>query len=158
MWVINERDSEAAETTSLTNPVHSLRHLRRSSTVLFSSVLAAAARFFRKDLHRRLLAHAQTILDRALTAGASDIGIVQSLMILTYWKSPADTSAWRKIGMAIRIGYQSFWHVPRAEPLPDDELAARHILNAERTWYCECLRPVLSGCMCPADLEHRSLL
>lgn len=114
-----------------------MRYLRRSSTVLFSSVLAAAARFFRKDLHRRLLSHSQTILDRALTAGASDIGIVQSLMILTYWKTPADTSAWRKIGMALRIGYQSLWHVPRRDPLPEDEVAARHVLNAERTWYCE---------------------
>ena len=128
-----------------------MRYLRRSSTVLFASVLAASSRFFRKDLHRRLLSHAQTILDRAVTAGASDIGMVQSLMILTYWKNPSDTSAWRKIGMAIRIGYQSLWHIPRRDPLPEDELAARHILvgrlcltwsrltrkNAERTWFCE---------------------
>ena len=105
-----------------------MRYLRRSSTVLFASVLAASSRFFRKDLHRRLLSHAQTVLDRAVTAGASDIGMVQSLMILTYWKNPADTSAWRKIGMAIRIGYQSLWHIPRRDPLPDDEMAARHIL------------------------------
>jgi hypothetical protein len=105
-----------------------MRYLRRSSTVLFASVLAASSRFFRKDLHRRLLSHAQTVLDRAVTAGASDIGMVQSLMILTYWKNPADTSAWRKIGMAIRIGYQSLWHIPRRDPLPEDEMAARHIL------------------------------
>jgi hypothetical protein len=109
-------------------PVHSMRYLRRSSTVLFSSVLAAASRFFRKDLHRRLLSHAQTVLDRALTSGASDIGIVQSLMILTYWKNPADTSAWRKIGMALRMGYQSLWHVPRRDALPEDEAAARQVL------------------------------
>jgi hypothetical protein len=105
-----------------------MNYLRRTSTILFASVLATSSKFFRKDLHRRLSAHAQTILDRAIVSGASDIGVVQSLMILTYWKNPNDTSAWRKIGMAIRIGYQSFWHVQRRDVLPEDEMAARHVL------------------------------
>jgi hypothetical protein len=35
--------------------------------------------------------------------------------------------------MAIRIGYQSLWHIPRRDPLPDDEMAARHIL-VSRLW------------------------
>lgn len=93
--------------------VHTLQYLRTTSTVLFSTVLASASRFVRKDLHPLLLSYAQTILDRALTSGAADIGLIQSLMISTYWKDPADTSAWRKIGMAIRMGYQFHWHVTR---------------------------------------------
>ena len=108
--------------------VHTLQYLRSSSTVLFSAILASASRFFRKDLNSLLLSHAQTLLDRALTSGAADIGIIQSLMISTYWKAPADTSAWRKIGMAIRMGYQFYWHVKRSEPLPENEQAARQIL------------------------------
>lgn len=153
--------------------VHTTRYLRRTSTVLFTSILAASARFYRKDLHPVLLSHAQTILDRAVTAGATDIGMVQSLMILTYWKvsqslpdhclyptradplrssqipkeasqgkprqakaralttaiqSPADTSAWRKSGIAIRTGYQLYWHIQRREALPPDETSARLIL------------------------------
>ncbi|WWD22922.1 hypothetical protein CI109_107417 [Kwoniella shandongensis] len=83
-----------------------------------------------------LLSHAQTLLDRAITYGVADVGIVQAIMILMYWKAPADTSAWRKIGIAIRIGYQLYWHVPRTQPLPEDEMAARQILNLERTWMC----------------------
>jgi len=108
--------------------VHTLQYLRSTSTILFTTVLASVSRFFRKDLHPLLLSHAQTILDRALTSGAADIGIVQSLMISTYWKAPADTSAWRKIGMAIRMGYQFYWHVVRRSALPEDERAARQIL------------------------------
>jgi hypothetical protein len=53
---------------------------------------------------------------------------VQSLMLLTYWKEPADSSGWMKIGMAIRLGYSLFWHVPRTEPLPEDETQAREVL------------------------------
>lgn len=117
-------------------PVHTMHYLRRTSSVLFSTVLASSSRFFRHDLHPTLLSHARTVLDRALQAGSTDIGVVQSLMVLTYWKDPEDTSGWMKVGMAIRLGYSLFWHIPRTEPLPDDEMEAREILNAERTWFC----------------------
>jgi len=117
--------------------VHTMSYLRRTSSVLFSTVLASSSRFFRHDLHPTLLSHARTVLDRALQAGSTDIGVVQSLMLLTYWKDPEDTSGWMKVGMAIRLGYSLFWHIPRTDPLPDDEMEAREMLNAERTWYCE---------------------
>jgi hypothetical protein len=117
--------------------VHIMAYLRRTSSVLFSTVLASSSRFFRHDLHPTLLSHARTVLDRALQAGSTDIGVVQSLMLLTYWKDPEDTSGWMKVGMAIRLAYSLFWHIPRTEPLPDDEMEAREQLNAERTWYCE---------------------
>ncbi|WVR07895.1 hypothetical protein IAU60_004938 [Kwoniella sp. DSM 27419] len=116
--------------------LHTLAYLRNTSTVLFSTVLALASRFGRSDLHPLLLSHAQTLLDRAITSGLAEVGVVQTIMILTYWKAPADTSAWRKIGIALRIGYQLYWHVPRTQRLPDDEMAARKILNVERTWQC----------------------
>lgn len=120
--------------------VHTMHYLRRNSSVLFSTVLASSSRFFRHDLHPTLLSHARTVLDRALQAGSTDIGVVQSLMLLTYWKDPEDTSGWMKVGMAIRLGYSLFWHIPRTEQLPEDEMEAREILNAERTWYCEYRR------------------
>ncbi|WRT69909.1 uncharacterized protein IL334_006900 [Kwoniella shivajii] len=116
--------------------LHTIQHLRNTSTVLFSAVLTAASRFARPELHNILLSHTQTLLNRAINGGAAEAGIVQTIMILVYWKLPADTSAWRKIGIAIRIGYQLYWHVPRTQRLPDDEMAARKILNVERTWMC----------------------
>lgn len=122
----------------LTNAkVHTVAYLRRTSSVLFSTVLASSSRFFRQDLHPVLISHARTVLDRALLAGSSEIGVIQSLMIMTYWKDPEDTSGWMKVGMAIRLGYSLFWHIQRQDPLPDDEREARKLLNAERTWFCE---------------------
>lgn len=115
--------------------LHTMSHLRRTSSVLFSTVLASASRFFRHDLHPALLSHARTLLDRALQLGSTDIGVIQSLMLQTYWKDPEDTSGWMKVGIAIRLGYSLFWHIPRADPLPEDERAARELLNAERTWF-----------------------
>jgi hypothetical protein len=55
-------------------------------------------------------------------------------MILTYTKAPADTSAWRRIGMAIRMGYQMYCHIPRDTPLPSDEYEARVILVGKADW------------------------
>ncbi|WWC66062.1 uncharacterized protein I303_108684 [Kwoniella dejecticola CBS 10117] len=116
--------------------LHTLAYLRRSSTVLFTAVIAVASKFSRPDLHHILLSHAQTLLTRSINNGVADVAVVQSIMILMYWKLPADTSSWRKIGIAIRMGYQLYWHVSRKQPLPDDDMAARKILNAERTWMC----------------------
>nr|XP_019009527.1 uncharacterized protein I206_06176 [Kwoniella pini CBS 10737]OCF48308.1 hypothetical protein I206_06176 [Kwoniella pini CBS 10737] len=116
--------------------LHTLSYLRRTSTVLFTAVIAVASKFSRPDLHHSLLSHAQTLLTRSINNGVTDVAVVQSIMILMYWKLPADTSSWRKIGIAIRMGYQLYWHVPRTQSLPKDDTAARKILNAERTWMC----------------------
>jgi hypothetical protein len=111
--------------------VHTTDYLRRTSTPLFATVLATASKFFRKDLYPMLLSHATTIVDRAVIAGAEDTGLVQSLMLLVYWKAPSDTSAWRRIGWAIRMGYQFRWYLPRNRPLPSDEYAARQLLVSD---------------------------
>jgi len=108
--------------------VHTLAYMRQHTVVLLSAVLAAASKLYRKDLWPQLLAHANTVLDRALLRGITHISLMQSLMILTYTKAPADTSAWRRIGMAIRMGYQMRLHVPRNSPLPEDVAAARVLL------------------------------
>nr|XP_019043747.1 hypothetical protein I302_08328 [Kwoniella bestiolae CBS 10118]OCF22677.1 hypothetical protein I302_08328 [Kwoniella bestiolae CBS 10118] len=116
--------------------LHTLSYLRSTSTILFSAVLSASSKFARPDLHSTLVSHTQTLLSRAINNGTADVGVAQTIMILMYWKLPADTSSWRKIGIAIRMGYQLYWHVPRNQVLPDDEVLARKILNSERTWMC----------------------
>lgn len=85
------------------------------------------------------MSHAKTIVDRAVIAGAEDTALVQSLMVLIYWKEPTDTSAWRKIGWAIRMGFQFHWHLPRLRPLPEDELAARQVLVSGKDLTKLCL-------------------
>jgi len=114
--------------------VHTTEYLRKTSTVLFTSVLAASSKFFKKDLYKALLSHANTIVSRAVLAGDETKALVQSLLILVYWKAPEDTSAWRKIGWAIRMGYQFLWHLGRKRPLPEDRQMALETLDSERTW------------------------
>ena len=115
--------------------LHDLRYLRSTSTLLFTSVLSAASKFFRKDLHAWLLSHAQTLLNRAICSGVVNLGTIQSLQLLVYFKLPDDTSAWFKIGMAIRWGYQLYLHEKRVKPLPSDVQAARRVVNLERSWF-----------------------
>jgi hypothetical protein len=91
------------------------------SSVLFTAILAAASRFFLRELHSPLLAHAQTLLNRATSVGECETGIIQALLILVYWKSPTDRTAWLKIGMSVRMGYQLGWHEVKPRTLPSDE-------------------------------------
>ncbi|BGP32612.1 hypothetical protein JCM10296v2_004393 [Rhodotorula toruloides] len=115
--------------------LHSLDFIRRTSPILLSAVLAVSAKFFRKDLYPQLLQHAQQLVMRAMGGDGSDgIGLVQALLILCYWKEPMDSSAWLKIGYAIRLGFQLGLHVKRTTPLPTDDLAARILLDRERCW------------------------
>jgi hypothetical protein len=126
--------------------------MRATSPVLLFAVLTASAKFFRCESYASVFFHTQAVVNRAVMAGGCNTGLVQSLMILTYWKSVTDRSPWTKLGLAIRLGYQMRWHVPRWAPLPADEhqarlvLVSRHlvrvtltILNPERTWFGESL-------------------
>jgi hypothetical protein len=76
--------------------------------------------------------------------GECSLGLVQSLLIMVYWKTPTDTSAWVKIGIGIRLAYQLGLHVPRTKKLPSDDRDARILRSAERTWFCK-LRDDSSG-------------
>ncbi|SCV72426.1 BQ2448_3963 [Microbotryum intermedium] len=114
--------------------LHTMEFTRKHSPILFSAVLCVAGKFTRVDLYPQLLAHAQQLVGRAFVDNISHIGIVQALGILVYWKEPTDSSAWMKVGIAIRMGYQLRLHKPRTQPLPADTMEARLILDGERTW------------------------
>lgn len=131
-------------TATLEPHLHTLLYLRTMSRILLSSILAIAAKFFRRPLYRPLLSHSNAIIDRAVGLGQCDIWLIQSLILLVCWKDPRDASSWVKLGIGIRLGYQLGLHLPRSRPLPAEELEARETANRERTWYtlsCE-LRPL----------------
>lgn len=94
-------------------------------------MLAAAAKYFHKPLYLRLLAHAQKLLSSAIEQGQCDTGVIQAILILVYWKEPTDQSAWIKIGMAVRLGYQLGWHERCTKPpipVPADPVRYREQL------------------------------
>lgn len=68
------------------------------------------------------------MLSEAIDNGRCQIGVVQAILIMVYWKEPSDQSAWIKIRVAVAMGYQLGYHIPRAADLPTDAKRARSIL------------------------------
>ncbi|GAA5850852.1 hypothetical protein JCM8547_009107 [Rhodosporidiobolus lusitaniae] len=135
--------------------LHTYEYVKSSSTVLFSAMLAASAKFFRSDLYSSLLLFAQQIVTRFMGGdGPQHVGLCQAILIQAYWKEPFDSSAWLKIGYAIRLGYQLGLHRNRKTPLPPDELEARVVVDAERTWVTLCCFDHSSCMTVDDDNEH----
>ena len=111
--------------------------MRGVSTPLFTAILASSSSFLRKDLRSDLLNHGQTLFNRATAAGLSDVGLIQSIIINTYWKAATDRSGWLRIGVAIRMAFQLRWHHSWRAELPLDSMEARKVLDSERTWFCK---------------------
>jgi hypothetical protein len=85
-------------------PDNTFQSVRLRSPVLLSSILYASARFHRPLLAPLLQAHARTLAYRAVSTNECAIETVQALFILTFWKNPADQTAWMDSGCAIRMG------------------------------------------------------
>ncbi|GAA5831283.1 hypothetical protein JCM11251_007819 [Rhodosporidiobolus azoricus] len=114
---------------------HTMEFVRNTSTVLFTAMLAVSSKFFRQDLYPSLLLSAQQLVTRCMGGDSHPhIGLIQAILILVYWKEPFDSSAWLKVGYAIRLGYQLGLHHKRKVPLPQNEYEARAVLDGERTW------------------------
>ncbi|GAA6016600.1 hypothetical protein JCM11491_006010 [Sporobolomyces phaffii] len=119
----------------LDRKLHTPEFVRKSSTVLFTSVLAVSAKFFRPDLYQTLLLSAQQLVVRGCGEGTNvHLGLIQACLLLVYWKQPNDSSAWIRTGFALRAAYQLGLHVKRTTALPNNEHEARLILDRERTW------------------------
>ncbi|GAA6025134.1 hypothetical protein JCM10207_006247, partial [Rhodosporidiobolus poonsookiae] len=114
--------------------LHSLPYVRQASTALLTALLCAASKYARPDLYPALLAEAEELVLQSALKGEASIPLIQAVLLLVYWKPPLDQSAWVRIGMAIRMGYQLKLYKKRAEALPVDEHEARLIIDSERTW------------------------
>ncbi|GAA6019115.1 hypothetical protein JCM10207_006547 [Rhodosporidiobolus poonsookiae] len=118
--------------------LHTAEHVRKTSTVLFTTLLAVSAKFIRPDLYSSLWATSKQLVGRAIIDGKVSLGLIQSILLQVYWKPPEDCSAWLRVGEAIRMGYQLHLHSHRSTPLPDDDFEARLIMDKERTWIDLC--------------------
>lgn len=76
--------------TSFSLVVHTVDWVRASSTVLFTSILCVSAKFFRPDLYQPLLSHAQQLIARGIADSLAQLGLVQALCLLIYWKVRRD--------------------------------------------------------------------
>ncbi|KAK4056009.1 hypothetical protein OIO90_003004 [Microbotryomycetes sp. JL221] len=114
--------------------LHTLTFVRGSSTPLFSALMTASSKYFEPTLFPRLLSHTNDIIAQAFIRGVCDIGFLQALCVLVFWKDSDDTTAFFKIGYAMRLAQALVLNEERVTALPSDEVEARMILNRERTW------------------------
>lgn len=110
---------------------------RSTSLPLFTTILAVAAKVARPDLFPDLVDSANRQVSQAFLCGVSNVEFVQTLSILSFWRPAEDSRSWTRIGYAIRLAYELRLNRRARRPLPEDELAARKILNRERTWIRE---------------------
>lgn len=108
--------------------LHTPDYTTQSSTILLTAIVTVAAKMFAPSLYAPLLALSNRLLGEAFANGLSTIGLVQALSLLVFWKDPHDDSAWRRIGYAIRLGYELGLDDHFKRPLPDDELESREML------------------------------
>lgn len=67
-----------------------------------------------------------------MLSGAEDGSLVQAILISVFYQQPSEASAWRKLGWAIRLGYQLRWHERRKRPLPSTDRDKRLTLVSDR--------------------------
>ncbi|KPV78315.1 uncharacterized protein RHOBADRAFT_50795 [Rhodotorula graminis WP1] len=114
--------------------LHSPDWVRHKSALLFTAVITVTAKAERPKAYHACVLLSNKLVGQAVEFGLSTIEVVQSLLLLTHWKQPNDSSSWRKVGYAIRMAQELRLHVRAPRPLPEDEHQAREVLNKERAW------------------------
>ncbi|KAK8864558.1 hypothetical protein IAR55_001808 [Kwoniella newhampshirensis] len=116
--------------------LHTFKRLRTRAPLLLDVILAVTTRFFRPEIATSLGDHASVLVCRATLDGLCSIELIQCLCIMVYWKNAVDQSAWMRLGMAIRMGYQMRLHeqIQCGKDVPEKK--RRIAVDRERTWYC----------------------
>jgi len=108
--------------------------VRHKSSLLFAAVVTVAAKAERPEAYNACVLLSNKLVGQAVEFGLSTVEVVQSLLLLTHWKQPNDSSSWRKVGYAIRMAQELRLNVRAPRPLPEDVRQAREVLNRERVW------------------------
>jgi hypothetical protein len=82
----------------LDKALHTPLFVRRTSAILFTTIVTIASRFRRPSLHTHLHKMVDNMLGRAFAEGVVEVGLIQSLSLLAFWKEADDRSTWRKVG------------------------------------------------------------
>ncbi|KAK4049013.1 hypothetical protein OIV83_004374 [Microbotryomycetes sp. JL201] len=114
--------------------LHTITFLRSSSTPLFSAIMTASSKYFLPSMFPKLLDHTNEIIGQGFVRGVGDIGFLQAICVLVFWKESDDPTAFFKVGYAMRLAQALVLNERRSGQLPADDTAARLVLNRERTW------------------------
>jgi hypothetical protein len=114
---------------SLLDPdLHTSKFCRNTSTILFTAILTVSAKVIRPDLYPQLLTICEDMSCHDFRTGSRDIGYIQSIILLAFWREAHDSRAWTMFGHAIRLGFSIGLDRFARRPLPGDAVQARLIL------------------------------
>lgn len=115
--------------------MHTFEYVRDTSSFLFTTLLAAAAKALNPALHPQLKKQAEDLFSSALRHGDKSTEVVQAILVLTYWKAVDDTRAFVNVGIAIRIAMELGWHkLGAGSSFTRQSRDGRSTRNIERTW------------------------
>ncbi|TRM70220.1 hypothetical protein BD626DRAFT_476675 [Schizophyllum amplum] len=112
--------------------IYTLPHTRTVSTVLFSTILAVAARFEMPAVYARLRSVADTLISRLWAADDTPtLEPILAFLIFTAHRALDDTSAYRQSGMIMRLGYELGLHLPSKGAEKDSRVQR----GRDRAWF-----------------------
>nr|GAT58033.1 predicted protein [Mycena chlorophos] len=115
--------------------LHTAKRVRARCPLLFTTLIAAATKFFRPELYKSCQKLAHELAVRAFAEAWKRVEVVQAFACLTYWKDPDDNRTWTYIGyacrMAIELGLNRYCATP---PANETELQRIERRNRERTY------------------------
>jgi hypothetical protein len=78
--------------------LHTPSYTRQHSSILFTCILTTAAKALLPQTYPSLLQFANNMLGRAFAEGVVEIGLVQGLAVMAFWKEAGEAGGWRRVG------------------------------------------------------------
>lgn len=82
--------------------LHTPQYCLRTSPLLHVTILAVTTFVYRSSIYPAFFECANVLLAQAFMSGEVEIGLCQSLSLLSVWKEPTDHRSWLRVGYAIR--------------------------------------------------------
>ncbi|KAF5358156.1 hypothetical protein D9756_001799 [Leucocoprinus leucothites] len=83
--------------------LHTHTYVRNRCPFLFTTLIAAAAKFFKPEVHKVCQKLANDLAVRAFQEAWKSVEVVQAFACLTYWRNTEDNRTWTYIGYACRM-------------------------------------------------------
>ncbi|XP_006458399.1 hypothetical protein AGABI2DRAFT_199954, partial [Agaricus bisporus var. bisporus H97] len=86
--------------------LHTHTYVRNRCPLLFSTLIMAAAKFFKPEVFKQCQKLANDLAFRAFQESWKSVEVVQAFACLTYWREPEDNRTWTYIGYACRMAVE----------------------------------------------------
>lgn len=116
--------------TGMLDPaLHSIDYVRQRSAFLYSAILTVTIKVAQPSNYDSAATFMKNLLGVMFADGVSNVEVVQTLAIVSFWGDSTDDSLSKKLAYAIRTAFELGMHKRAKRPLPEhDELLSRQIL------------------------------